>query len=89
MKVKFNLLLATSGPVWVFPPAGCKADICGIRMALPIKNTGVFFGKTPDRFWIMRSCDELAAKLEGFAKGGDKVPNLGQREIIVWLVPKT
>src|SRR6266487_5334915 len=58
-------------------------------MVLPVENKSVFFGKTPDRFWIMGSRDELATGFEGFTKSRHKMTNFGQREMIVWLIPKT
>src|ERR1035437_7737577 len=58
-------------------------------MVFSVKNKGVLFGKTSDAFWIMRSCDELPAGLEGLAERNYKVSNLRQCEIIIWLIPKT
>src|SRR5437773_2667535 len=58
-------------------------------MIFPVENKGIFFRKSADRFRIMRSCEELAPGLESFAKGCHKMPNLGQRQVIIWLIPKT
>ena len=60
-----------------------------IKVVVPVKKKCVLVGKTADGFGIVGSCDELAARLEGLAKGNYKMTYLGQCQKIVGLIPET
>src|SRR5258708_3746252 len=58
-------------------------------MVLPGEDKRILMGKTADRLGVVRGRDELTARLESFAESQHKVPNLGQRKIIIGFIPET
>src|SRR5208282_4604403 len=65
-----------------------RADERGFKVALPIEHECVLFGKSLNRFSIVRGRDELTARLERSAKRQNKVANLGDCEKIVRFIPE-
>src|SRR5215468_4343830 len=53
---------------------GESANGRGFQMALPMKKQCVLVRKTANCLGIVRSCDELASRLERAAKGQHKIP---------------
>jgi len=54
-----------------------------LKMAFPEKNKCILVGKAADRLGVVGGRDELTAGLESCPKSQHKVPNFGQRQIVV------